>query len=126
MRASSVVESFGNEWERFPQDKDEIADELERRFYEYFSVFPWQKLPASAIGFDLGCGTGRWARFVAPRVGRLYCIDPSSAIDIAKSNLSDQENITFIRSTMEDLQLPPGFFDFGFSLGVLHHLDDPK
>jgi methylase of polypeptide subunit release factors len=32
----------------------------------------------------MGCGSGRWARFVAPHVGRLHCIDPSSALAVAR------------------------------------------
>ena len=32
----------------------------------------------------MGCGSGRWAKVVAPRVGLLNCIEPSSAIKIAK------------------------------------------
>lgn len=31
----------------------------------------------SIIGFDLGCGSGRWAFFVAPKVAKLHCIDRS-------------------------------------------------
>ena len=32
----------------------------------------------------MGCGSGRWAQFVAPRVKKLFCIDPSEAINVAK------------------------------------------
>ncbi len=39
--------------------------------------FPWHTLPDEAVGFDLGCGSGRWARFVGRRVGRLFCVDPA-------------------------------------------------
>ena len=35
----------------------------------------------------MGCGSGRWAQFVAPRVKQLICIDPSEAINVAKKNL---------------------------------------
>src|SRR5271169_5493447 len=74
----AVVEGFGQEWSRF--DQSGIAQaELQALFNEYFSVFPWADLPPGAVGFDLGCGSGRWAQFVAPRVGQLHCIDASSA-----------------------------------------------
>ena len=43
-------------------------------------------MPKKAEGFDMGCGTGRWAKFVAPKVGKLHCIDPSNAIVVAKKN----------------------------------------
>ncbi|WP_255359898.1 hypothetical protein [Synechococcus sp. MIT S9508] len=30
------------------------------------------------------CGSSRWAGFVAPRLGRLHCINPSSALDVGR------------------------------------------
>jgi hypothetical protein len=68
-----TVESFGDEWSRFDQSVMTNEEALER-FGEYFSVFPWDTLPSDAVGFDMGCGSGRWARLVAPKVGRLNCI----------------------------------------------------
>jgi Leucine-rich repeat (LRR) protein len=37
----------------------------------------------------MGCGSGRWAKFVAPKVGLLNCIDPSIAIKLHKKNLKN-------------------------------------
>ena len=99
-------------------------EELEKIFREYFMIFPWAELPPSAEGFDMGCGTGRWARFVAPRVNKLHCIDPSDVIMIAKRSLSDFENVYFHKTSVGSLVLPPASQDFGYSLGVLHHVPD--
>ena len=84
-----VIAGFGDEWTRFDQG-DVSEDELNAIFMNYFSIFPWDSLPKEAVGFDLGCGTGRWAKFVAPKVGTLHCIDPSSAIEVARKNLNKQ------------------------------------
>ena len=71
-------------------------DELQRMFDNYFSIFPWDKIGADALGFDLGCGSGRWAKLVAPRVDKLYLFDPSSdALAVAKRNLSEAGNCEF-------------------------------
>ena len=120
---NAVVKDFGHEWERFDQS---ALSETERllMFQQYFSVFPWGGLPPAAIGFDAGCGTGRWALLVAPRVGHLYCIDPSSAIEIAKTNLRSLENCSFHRATIDAMPLADSSMDFGYSLGVLHHIPD--
>ena len=65
-------------------------------FDNYFNIFPWDKLPPDAVGFDLGCGSGRWAKLVAPRVGKLYLFDPSpDALAVAKRNLSGADNCEF-------------------------------
>ena len=80
----STVSSFGDEWSRFDQTAMS-ASEAQKIFDEYFVLFPWGDLPPEGEGFDMGCGSGRWARLVAPRVGRLHCIDPSDAIEVARA-----------------------------------------
>ena len=96
-------------------------------FEAYFSVFPWEMLPEDAVGFDLGCGSGRWAMLVAPRVGKLHCIDPSAAaLNIAKINLKDRPNCRFHVAGVDDIPLDDGSADFGYSLGVLHHIPDTE
>ena len=97
-------------------------DEVMKVFNEYFAVFPWSMLPENAEGFDVGCGSGRWARCVAPKVGRLHCVDPSNAIEVAKVNLSRKDNVGFHRSSVDGESLPPSSQDFEYSSGVLHHV----
>jgi len=118
-----TVASFGDEWQRFDQ-QGMASGEAERVFGDYFAIFPWDQLPPNAEGFDMGCGSGRWARFVAPRVGRLHCIDPSSALSVARQTLADQSNVQFHLASVAASGLPPNSQDFGYSLGVLHHVPD--
>jgi ubiquinone/menaquinone biosynthesis C-methylase UbiE len=121
-----VVEGFGREWSKFDQAEMEKS-ELHAMFQTYFSIFPWAELPPGAIGFDLGCGSGRWARFVAPRVGRLHCIDPSSeALQVARQNLRECDNCDFWCASVDAIPLPDSSADFGYSLGVLHHIPDTQ
>jgi len=118
-----TVASFGDEWQRFNQNGMATV-ESERVFGDYFSIFPWDQLPSNAEGFDMGCGSGRWARHVAPRVGRLHCIDPSSALSVARQTLADLSNVHFHQASVAGSGLPPNSQDFGYSLGVLHHVPD--
>jgi SAM-dependent methyltransferase len=119
----STVSSFGDEWSRFDQAAMSSL-EAHKIFDRYFAVFPWSDLPPNAEGFDMGCGSGRWARWVAPRVGHLHCFDPSNAIEVARASLADFNNITYHRAAVDDESLPSGSQDFGYSLGVLHHVPD--
>ena len=121
----NTVEGFGDEWSRFDQS-DLPEDEQQLLFDEYFSVFPWKDISKESVGFDLGCGTGRWAKSVAPKVKKLICIDPSNAIDIAKKNLSNFDNCEFESATVDDISIDNNSMDFGYSLGVLHHVPDTK
>lgn len=120
-----TVQSFGDEWGRF--DQSALSDaEAQEIFGEYFRVFPWSTLPEGAEGFDMGCGSGRWARWVAPRVGHLHCIDPSTALEVARKQLERFSNVSFYRASVDDGVLPAGSQDFGYSLGVLHHIPDTE
>jgi len=121
----NTVEGFGDEWSRFDQS-DLPEDEQQLLFDEYFSVFPWKDISKESVGFDLGCGTGRWAKSVAPKVKKLICIDPSNAIDIAKKNLSNFDNCEFESATVDDISIDNNSMDFGYSLGVLHHVPDTE
>lgn len=120
-----TVEGFGEEWSKFDQSD---LDERERLqiFESYFKIFPWENLPENAKGFDLGCGSGRWAKSVVPRVGQLFCIDASAdALEVAKMNLKNQTNCKFHNASVAEMPLENGSMDFGYSLGVLHHIPNP-
>ena len=41
------------------------VDELKNQFSDYFKLFEWQKKITCGVGADLGCGSGRWAKFVS-------------------------------------------------------------
>jgi SAM-dependent methyltransferase len=121
-----VVSGFGDEWRRFDQASLTGA-EYERMFASYFKIFPWGEISRTAEGFDLGCGSGRWARGVAPRVGRLHCIDASSeALRVARDALRPVENIVLHLASVDCIPLPEASMDFGYCLGVLHHVPDTQ
>jgi SAM-dependent methyltransferase len=123
---SDVVAGFGDEWSRFDQSALS-EEELGRMFDNYFSIFPWDRLPQDAVGFDLGCGSGRWAKMVAPRVGKLYLFDPSEdALNVARRNLAGADNVEFAIAGADNIPLDDGSCDFGYSLGVLHHIPDTE
>ncbi len=122
---SKVIAGFGDEWSRFDQSSISSA-ELHSLFENYFGIFPWESLDRDSTGFDLGCGSGRWAKLVAPRVGKLHLIDPSDAINVARRNLAGIGNCDFHRASVDDIPLAHGSCDFGYSLGVLHHVPDTE
>ena len=121
---AETVAGFGDEWAAFDQEGMPAA-ETQRQFDIYFDVFPWAALPANAEGFDLGCGSGRWALLVAARVGRLHCIDASeTALGVARRRLGEATNVSFHHASVDAIPLADASQDFGYSLGVLHHIPD--
>jgi ubiquinone/menaquinone biosynthesis C-methylase UbiE len=123
---SETVEGFGAEWKRFDFEGHPEA-ELAEVFGQYFSLVDWDALPKGARAFDVGCGTGRWASLVAKRVGELHCIDASAdALSVATEKLRGQANVRLSHASVDAMPIADASMDFGYSLGVLHHVPDTR
>ena len=71
-----TIKSFGDEWRRFNQEKLTTKEHY-NLFESYFHIFPWKSIGKFAKGFDMGCGSGRWAKIAASQVGHGYCLSLS-------------------------------------------------
>lgn len=121
-----TVDGFADEWSRFSQEA--LSDEeLIEIFDDYFSMFPWHEISKDSVGADIGCGSGRWAKFVAPKVGRLYAVDASQrTLAVAKKNLEAFSNVEFFEASVSQMPIESNSLDFAYSLGVLHHVPDTQ
>ena len=121
-----VIKDFGNEWKNFDQSTINDID-LINAFNQYFTIFPKNFLNKNMEGFDMGCGSGRWSKIVAPLVKKLNCIDPSlDALDVAKKNLNNFKNVSFHNKSVNENFLRPNSQDFGYCLGDLHHITETQ
>lgn len=118
--AEDIQYTFGAEWEAFPG----ILPEHQAEFNAYFDLVDLASLAGCRV-VDLGCGIGRWSHFVGPHCRELVLIDFSDAIFVARRNLAGRRNALFFKADITRLPFRPGFADFAFSLGVLHHLPVP-
>ena len=121
---ADVACAFGDEWTRF--DQSALSEEDRARiWHDYFDLFPWESLPPDACGVDVGCGSGRWAALVAPKVGHLLCIDASvDALEVARDNLAALPTVEITEASVDSLPVKDASQDFIYSLGVLHHVPD--
>jgi len=122
----ATVAGFGREWTTFSQSADDLSAADRRAMFDsYFAIFPWDRLPPQSVGADIGCGSGRWAMLVAPRVGELHAVDPSAdALAIARTNLAGADNVRFHLASVSALPFADGSLDFAYALGVLHHVPE--
>jgi SAM-dependent methyltransferase len=120
----SVVKSFGEEWQKFYQFSDQELNEIGRG---YFDIITDKIVNKSSYCIDIGCGTGRWSKYLCKRAGFIECIDPSDAILIADKVLEEADNIRLSKASTDNIPFNDETFDFGMSIGVLHHIPDtPK
>lgn len=120
----TTVDGFGHEWVKFNQSARSESD-LRATFEKYFAIFPWQELPDEAIGVDVGCGSGRWARFASERVSLVHCVDPSQEALGTAAKLLKGTRTTLACASAGSLPYTAETFDFAYTLGVLHHTPHP-
>lgn len=72
---------------------------------------------------DCGCGGGQHINFVAPYCRKITGIDLNTP-DIARKNTRKYKNVNIIEGDIAKIRLKKKF-DIVYSIGVLHHTDNP-
>lgn len=114
-----TVRSFGEEWSKFSSFSEE---DIKVAGDQYFDIIDDKMLTPATTALDLGCGTGRWSRYIANRVKFVEAIDPSQAVLSAEKLTADKTNIRITQAGVDNIPFPDSSFDFILCLGVLHHL----
>lgn len=117
-----TVQSFGDEWLQFNKFSDE---EIRVVGSQYFDIVP-ESIYAGKYVLDVGCGTGRWSKFLNNKANAIEAIDPSEAVVSAASLLQNNDNVRISQASAGDIPFPDNTFDFALSLGVLHHIPDTQ
>jgi SAM-dependent methyltransferase len=118
-----TVSSFGEEWTRFASFTDE---ETRGAGDEIFDLLTPDIAHAGTVALDIGCGTGRWSRYLAPRVKFVEAVDPSDAVRAAVRLTRAVGNVRVTQAGYGGLPFAPGSFDLVFSIGVVHHVPDTE
>src|SRR5436190_4879154 len=120
---TEVVKSFGEEWNKFHTfSSSTIAKICE----EYFDIIDPSIVNENTYMIDIGCGSGRWSEYFLDKAGFIEAVDPSEAIFAADKLLKDKENIRLTRASVNTLPWADETFDFGMSVGVLHHIPNTQ
>ena len=118
-----VVDEFGDEWLKFNDFTDKrikIAAE------EYFDIIDNTIVNKNTYALDIGCGSGRWTKYLASKAGFIEAVDPNDAIFAADNLLRNVENVRLSKASVDTLPFPDETFDFAMSIGVLHHVPNTQ
>jgi SAM-dependent methyltransferase len=95
-----------------------------RDAYEPLLFEALRRVPAGAVLYDIGCGTGYWVdAYLQSGVAK----DRIRCVDLAPANIADLQarGIDARVGNVLDLDIPDASSDLTVSLGVIHHTDDP-
>ncbi|MEO6490918.1 MAG: class I SAM-dependent methyltransferase [Ferruginibacter sp.] len=118
-----VVKSFGDEWLKFHDFSDDTIAEIAK---EYFDILNENIVNKNSYALDIGCGTGRWTKWLTNKAGFIEAIDPSNAIFAADKLLGNIENVRLTKASVDTIPFNDETFDFAMSIGVLHHIPDTQ
>lgn len=113
--------SFGYQWTTF----SEVAVDYKDNFFNYLHPATAESFNGK-LGLDVGCGFGRHLQQAAACGAEMVGVDFSAAIESSLVNTRHLRNVRLVQADIYDLPFEPGMFDFVYSIGVLHHLPDPR
>ena len=113
---------FGYEWEKY----SEILPQYENQFINWIHPLKKADLKNKTV-FDAGCGMGRNSYYALKYGSKsIFGIDnDDKSINVAIKNLKNFKNATIQKLSIYDLDIK-NKFDIVFSIGVIHHLENPK
>jgi SAM-dependent methyltransferase len=113
---------FGYEWAKY----DEVRPDYERQFQRWTPFFRPEDWKGKSV-LDVGCGTGRnsfWALTYGADAAVAIDVDLRS-LDVARRNLEPFKNASVLQTSAYDIGFAD-YFDIAFSIGVIHHLENPE
>lgn len=118
---AATATNFGWQWQHFTQSDEKY----ERQFLGWIAPVKPEFFKDKVV-LEGGCGKGRHTQIAAKWGARdVIGIDLSAAVETAFAATRDLPNAHIVQADIYNL--PFGrVFDYAFSVGVLHHLPDPR
>ncbi len=121
-----TAKAFGWQWKQFSNLL--LWDEQREQFLDWLEPLKPDDFSDKVV-LDAGCGMGRLTEVAAtfgPR--QLIGVDLSSAVEVAWRRLRGRPNVHIVQADITQLPLrtEDAQLDIAYSVGVLHHLPDPR
>jgi SAM-dependent methyltransferase len=118
---AATAENFGWQWQHFTQ----LDEKYEQQFLSWIEpVTP--EFFRDKVVLEGGCGKGRHTQLAARWGARdVIGVDLSGAVETAFAATRNLPNVHIVQADLYHLPVAK-VFDYAFSIGVLHHLPDPR
>ena len=118
---AATAENFGWQWQHFVQSDALYADQ----FLGWLAPVAAEFFQGKVV-LEGGCGKGRHTQLAANWGAReVIGVDLSDAVETAFAATRQLENAHIVQADIYHLPFAR-VFDYAFSIGVLHHLPDPR
>ena len=117
-----TAKAFGWEWNRFSEIHS--LPDYKEQFLDWVHPLTPNAFEGKII-LDAGCGMGRFAQVASSMGAReVLAVDLSESVEAAYKNTKHLKNVHVVQGDL--YQLPFKKVDLIYSIGVLHHLPDPR
>lgn len=114
-------QKFGISWGQFSR----YDEKYRNQFFDWLNPVAPSFLRNKTI-LECGCGKGRHTRIVAESMAKnIVAVDIGDAIEIAYAQVGKMPNVHIVQADIANMPVRQEF-DFGYSVGVLHHMDSPE
>lgn len=117
-----TAESFAYEWKTIYRENDFEKN----NFLHFMSPFLKEKDFKDKITVDIGCGSGRFTKQAALCGAKIaFGTDLGESVEVAYELNKDIDNVCIIQADIYAMPFKANM-DIAYSIGVLHHLPQPK
>lgn len=117
-----TAENFGYSWQKFSRTN---KDFYRHQFFDWISPINEEFLKDKLV-LDAGCGKGHHLMMISPDVKEAIGADISDSVFVAFNNTKHLSNIHIIKADLNCLPLKDRIFDYVYSVGVIHHTEQPQ
>lgn len=117
-----TAESFAYEWKYIYKEND-----FEKQnFLHFLSPYIQEVDLQNKLTLDIGCGSGRFTKWAALSGTSIsFGTDLGESVEVAYKMTQDLPNVCIVQADIYAMPFK-GAFDIAYSIGVLHHLPQPK